>query len=144
MDIFSNEDQERVVQAISVAENMTSGELRLVVERRLEASSALDAAVAYFQQLGMHKTTLKNGVLIYLALDDHAFAIIGDTGINEKVPENFWEATKEEMASFFRRGEIVEGLIAGIHHAGEQLQHFYPKRPDDVNELPNDIYFGNR
>jgi len=142
MDIFSADEQDRIVQAIGVAENRTSGEIRLVVEASSGERTAWEAALAYFQKLDMHKTVLRNGVLIYLAVDDHAFAIIGDKGIDEKVSEDFWEATKEEMAVFFRKGEIVPGLIAGIHHAGDQLRHFFPKRADDVNELPNEIYFG--
>ncbi|WDF68567.1 TPM domain-containing protein [Sphingobacterium oryzagri] len=142
-EIFSTEQQERIVQAITVAESMTSGEIRLVVDRKLSADSALDAAVAYFRKLNMHKTALKNGVLIYLATEDHAFAIIGDEGINVRVAADFWDDTKEQMVSFFRTGDVVEGLITGIHHAGEQLKHYFPRRADDVNELPDEIHFGN-
>src|SRR5690606_15401805 len=107
MDILSTQDQERVVHAISVAESKTSGEIRLVVERSLEEPSAWDAAVKFFKKLEMSNTSLKNGVLIYLAVDDHAFAIIGDSGIDHRVPEDFWETTKEKMVSFFVKGELV-------------------------------------
>lgn len=142
MDIFSTEDQDRIVQAISVAEGRTSGEIRLVIYKKLKEASAMDAAVSYFQKLEMHKTALNNGVLIYMAVDDHQFAIIGDRGIDTKVEDNFWDETKEVMVSFFRRDDIVQGLIEGIHHVGEQLQKYFPRNPDDVNELPDDIYFG--
>jgi len=90
----------------------------------------------------MHQTALRNGVLIYLATDDHQFAIIGDAGIDQKVPEDFWESTKDMMLDSFRKGDYVSGLIAGIEKAGEQLGRYFPRRSDDVNELPNDIYFG--
>ena len=91
----------------------------------------------------MDKTALRNGVLIYIATDDHQFAIIGDSGINKKVAAGFWEETKEIMLAHFKRGDLVRGLIEGINHAGEQLQHFFPRQDDDVNELPNDIAFGD-
>ena len=91
----------------------------------------------------MQKTAQANGVLIYMALDDHEFAIIGYRGINTKVVANFWADTKELMVSFFRQGDLVQGLIAGIHDIGEQLQAYFPRSEDDVNELPDDIYFGN-
>lgn len=142
MEIFSTTDQDRIVQAISVAEGKTSGEIRLVVDRKIAAESVVEAAVNYFRKLDMHKTRLKNGVLIYLATEDHEFAIIGDHGINRQVEADFWDETKEQMAALFRKGELVEGLVAGIHHAGEQLQRFYPRGLDDVNELPDEIYFG--
>ncbi len=142
MEILNQEEQEQVVQAISLAENQTSGEIRLVVERRVNGDDVYKKATSYFEKLNMHKTNLRNGVLIYLATDDHQFAIIGDTGINQKVPADFWEITKEEMLKFFRNGDFTNGLISGIQLAGEQLSTYFPRKGDDINELPNDIYFG--
>lgn len=142
MEIFNQEEQEKIEHAISLAENLTSGEIRLVVERRVHDKEAIDLAKDYFEKLKMHQTALRNGVLIYLATDDHQFAIIGDAGIDQKVPEDFWESTKDLMLDSFRKGDYVSGLIAGIEKAGEQLGRYFPRRSDDVNELPNDIYFG--
>lgn len=143
MELFTAEEQEQVVQAINTAENRTSGEIRLAVETHCKGE-VLDRAAWYFQQLNMDSTALRNGVLIYMAVDDHQFAIIGDEGINKKVPENFWEETRDVMLQQFQTGNLVEGLIAGITHAGKQLAHFFPRMDDDVNELPNDIVFGGR
>lgn len=143
MDIFSKEEQDRIVQAISVAESKTSGEIRLVIDRKLNKGVALDAAVKYFRDLKMHKTLHKNGVLFYLAVDDHEFALIGDTAINERVDSAFWEQTKLQMFALFKEEKMAEGLIAGITYVGEQLQHYFPRKADDINELPDDIYFGN-
>lgn len=142
MEIFNQEEQEKIEHAISLAENLTSGEIRLVVERRVHDKEAIDLAKDYFEKLKMHQTALRNGVLIYLATDDHQFAIIGDAGIDSKVPGDFWESTKDLMLGSFRKGDYVSGLIAGIEKAGEQLGRYFPRRSDDVNELPNDIYFG--
>jgi len=142
MEIFNQEEQEQVVHAISLAENRTSGEIRLVVERRVHDMDAIDQAKYYFEKLKMHETTQRNGVLIYLATDDHQFAIIGDTGINNKVPEDFWESTKELMLGYCKKGDFAAGLIEAIQKAGDQLATYFPRRADDVNELPNDIYFG--
>lgn len=142
MEIFTTDDQDRIVQAISVAESKTSGEIRLVIDKKLAWPSAIDAAIAYFQKLEMHKTVLKNGVLIYLSTDDHQLAIIGDRGIHTKVGNDFWDDTKEQMIAYFKKGEMAQGLIVGIQHIGEQLNTFFPRRDDDINELPDDIYFG--
>ncbi len=142
MALLSSEDQEKVVHAISVAENLTSGEIRVVVENSVGQEDVLDKAVNYFGELEMHNTALRNGVLIYLAIADHQFAIIGDIGIDRKVEKDFWECTKNEMVSFFKMGDFAGGLVAGIKNAGIQLQQYFPREEDDVNELPNDIYFG--
>lgn len=143
MELFTAEEQEKIVQAINNAENHTSGEIRLAVEAHCKGE-VLDRAAWYFHRLSMDSTALRNGVLIYMAVADHEFAIIGDEGINKKVPENFWEETKDIMLQQFRGGHLVAGLIAGINHAGGQLTHFFPWMDDDINELPNDIVFGNR
>lgn len=143
MELFTADEQEKIVQAINVAENRTSGEIRLAVEAHCKGD-VLERAAWYFGRLSMDSTILRNGVLIYMAVDDHQFAIIGDEGINRKVPENFWEETKDVMLQQFRTGRLVDGLIAGIDHAGAQLAHFFPRMDDAINELPNDIVFGNR
>ncbi|SFC02832.1 TLP18.3, Psb32 and MOLO-1 founding protein of phosphatase [Parapedobacter composti] len=142
MEQFTEEQQERIVLAIQAAEARTSGEIRLVVELRCKGEP-LDRAAEYFRQLGMDQTAQHNGVLIYIATEDHQFAIIGDQGINARVPGDFWEETKELMVQHFKRGDLVQGLIEGINHAGEQLHQLFPREADDVNELPNDIVFGN-
>jgi len=125
-----------------LAENKTSGEIRVVVENIVGDVEPIAKARQYFEELEMHKTVLRSGVLIYLAVADHRFAIIGDVGIDQRVQHRFWESTTEKMVSFFRNGDYVNGLIEGIHEAGNQLQHFFPRKEDDINELPNDIYFG--
>lgn len=142
MAVLSAEEQEKIVHAISLAENKTSGEIRVVVENTVGDVDPITKAKEYFEELEMHKTTLRNGVLIYLAVADHQFAIIGDAGIDQYVQHEFWESTKEKMVSFFRNGDYVNGLIEGIHEAGDQLQQFFPRKEDDINELSNDIYFG--
>ena len=142
MEQFTEEQQEKIIHAIQVAEGYTSGEIRLAVEPRCKGEP-MDRAAVYFHRLGMDKTALRNGVLIYIAVDDHQFAIIGDTGIHKKVAAGFWGETKELMLRYFKEDDLVQGLIEGIKHAGEQLQHFFPRQDDDVNELPNDIAFGD-
>lgn len=142
MEQLTEEQQEKIIHAIQVAEAHTSGEIRLAVEPNCPGEP-LDRAAVYFHRLGMHQTAQHNGVLIYIATEDHQFAIIGDRGINARVPADFWEETKERMVQHFRRGDLVQGLIEGVIHAGEQLHRFFPRQDDDVNELPNDIAFGN-
>lgn len=128
------------MHAINMAENRTSGEIRVCIEKKCP-HEAIAQAVRRFSELDMHKTALKNGVLIYLAIEDHKFAIIGDEGINKKVPENFWEETKNIMADLFKKEQFAEGLIAGIHRAGKQLKTFFPRSDDDINELPNEVVY---
>jgi uncharacterized membrane protein len=138
---FSAADQAAITRAISEAELNTSGEIRVHVENSF-AGDVLDQASFIFKKLGMHNTDLRNGVLIYLALKNRQFAIIGDAGINHKVPEGFWDSIKDEMTGFFREGKFTEGLIAGITRSGEKLKEHFPYQRDDQNELSNEMSFG--
>lgn len=137
-EIFNTSEQHEISHAISLAENHTSGEIRVCVERLCEGDP-FDRAKYYFEKLEMDKTPLKNGVLFYVAVDAHKFAVIGDKGIDLKVPEDFWEETKNIMKSHFSNHQIVEGLLQGIDMAGKQLKHYFPVADDDINELPNEV-----
>lgn len=138
---FSKEQKEQIVSAIKDAEKETSGEVRLHIETRCKGD-ALERAVKMFEKLKMHQTQLRNGTLIYLAVTDHKFAIFGDEGINEVVPDNFWEDVKEEMSGYFRKEEFAAGISEGIRRVGEKLKEFFPYQDDDINELSDDISIG--
>lgn len=140
---FSESEKKQIVEAIKEAELNTSGEIRLHVEGSCKAD-VLDRAVYIFEKLGMHKTGLRNGVLFYLAVADHKFAILGDAGINARVPENFWDEIKETVIAGFKEGKYADGLSKGIKMAGEELKVEFPYASDDENELSNEISFGEK
>jgi uncharacterized membrane protein len=135
---FSKEDEKKVVAAIKAAENLTSGEIRVHLEAHTDEPN-LEHAKKIFLEAGMTNTDLRNGVLFYLAVQDHQFSVVGDKGINEKVPKGFWDDIRNQMLSFFKVGDFVEGLIEGITMAGKALKEYFPKQNDDKNELPDQI-----
>ena len=139
---LSKEDQELVVKAIGEAEKNTSGEIRLHIEDKCK-EDLMDHAAFVFEKLEMHQTELRNGVLFYVSIQPHGFAILGDTGINQKVADNFWDEIKEHVISNFKEGNYAKGLSDGIIMSGEQLKKHFPFQTDDVNELSDDISFGN-
>ncbi len=140
MPVFTEEEQLRIRKAIQEAENRSSGEIRVCIEKKC-SEDVLNRAAKYFYQLNMHKTKLRHGILIYVATVDRKFAIIGDAGINSVVPANFWDSTKEDMLQHFKYGDIIEGIVTGLKIAGEQLQKYFPPTQDNINELPDDIAF---
>lgn len=138
---FTAEQQKKVVEAIVAAEKLTSGELKIFIEENCP-EDVIERAWAVFDELEMHQTSLRNGVLFYLAHEDHKFAVIGDQGIHEKVNADFWETTKDHLRTHFVNGAFVEGFVQGILEAGEQLQKYFPNDGNTDNELPNEIVFG--
>ncbi len=139
---FSKEERDDIVMAIKSAELDTSGEIRVHIEGKCKGD-AKDQAALLFEKLAMHKTDQRNGVLFYLALKNRKFAILGDVGINQVVPENFWDGIRDRMLDHFRENRFSDGLIEGITQAGKQLKKHFPYQKDDENELPDDISFGN-
>jgi uncharacterized membrane protein len=141
--LFTSEDKKAIVAAIQSAEVSTSGEIQVHIESRCKGD-VLDRAVVVFDKLKMYQTQDRNGVLFYLAVVDKKFAILGDSGINEVVPNHFWEDIKEQMTIRFKAGEFTQGLIEGIKEAGTQLGEHFPHQGDsDINELPDEISFGS-
>lgn len=132
------EDEQEVVAAINQAELKTSGEIRVHIEGHSDLDH-FNRAVAVFHELKMNATAKRNGVLIYVAVQDKSFVIYGDQGINELVENDFWDSTKDTIQLHFREGNFKEGLIAGILKSGEVLKHHFPWEEDDVDELSNDI-----
>ena len=140
-EFLGKENEILITKAIEGAENQTSGEIRVHVES-LCKEDVLDRAAWLFKKLKMHETKERNGVLIYLSVNDRKFAIIGDSGINKVVPEGFWDEIKEMMISHFSKGEFALGLINGIEKTGEQLKQYFPWQENDVNELSDEISYG--
>lgn len=141
-DRFTKDELGIILQAVREAEKNTSGEIRVHIDSHCEKTNVLDRASEVFAKLKMHKTALRNGVLIYVALDDHKLAVIGDGGINGKVPAGFWDETIQLMSGYFKDGRFVEGIAAGVEKAGNQLKAYFPYQKDDTNELSDDISFG--
>jgi len=138
---LSKEDQELIVSAIQSAELATSGEIRVHIEPKVSMDPIKRAQEVFFS-LGMEKTDQKNGVLIYLAMEDRKLAIVGDEGIHQKVGSSFWEEEKELMKSHFIKEEFAIGLSSAIEKVGEKLKAHFPYQSNDVNELSNEISFG--
>lgn len=138
---FTEEEKKQITDAIKTAELNTSGEIRVHIESNC-TEDELDRAAFWFAQLNMHKTEQRNGVLFYMAIDDHKLAILGDIGINAKVEDGFWNSTRDHMLGFFKEGKYAMGLSTGIIEAGMQLKQHFPYLANDVNELDDEISFG--
>lgn len=140
--ILNREEDQRVVEAIRQAERNTSGEIKVHIENRCKGNVE-QRSLFIFDKLKLNETQLRNGVLIYLAIKDHKFAILGDKGINDVVEDGFWNDVKDLMLNQFKEGHFAEGLEQGIMRCGEKLKAYFPYQSDDINEIPDDISYEN-
>ncbi len=137
-EFLTQEEEQKIIEAIRVAEKETSGEIRVHIEND-STKHCLEHAKEVFHLLHMDETAEKNGILFYVAVHTHQFAIIGDSGIDEKVPDNFWNDVKDTVTGEFSKGNKADGLILGILEAGQKLQQYFPYNKEDKNELSDDI-----
>ena len=138
-EFLTEQEEEEVVAAIQKAEKKTSGEIRVHIEKSSKGD-IWKRAMEVFHLLKMDNTKQDNGVLIYVAIDDRNFVIYGDKGINDVVPPDFWETTKDEIVAEFKKGNFKQGLINGINRAGHELQDHFPwDEGTDENQLSDKI-----
>jgi uncharacterized membrane protein len=132
-------DQKKVVDAIKAAELRTSGEIRVHIQPKATGGEIRDVAERTFERLGMTKTARRNGVLLFIACEEQRFVILGDEGIDDKVPPGFWDTIAAKLTIRFKNGDFTEGIVEAILAAGEHLSAYFPRSADDVNELPDEI-----
>jgi uncharacterized membrane protein len=131
-------DQERVIGAITAAEAKTSGEIGVVVSLQA-VDDAMVAARAEFVRLGMTATRQRNAVLIFIAPRSQQFAVVGDEGVHRCCGDGFWSDVAGAMAEHFRAGDYTTGLVEAIARTGTLLAEHFPRRGDDINELPDTV-----
>lgn len=135
---FTAEEEEKILSAIRESEAKTSGEIRVHLAGHCR-KSAYEDAVKVFEKLGMTGTTERNGILVFLALKDHQFAVIGDIGIHDKVPQDFWEKMRDAIQDDFQKGDFAKGLMEAIQVCGTELARYFPRKTDDRNELSDEL-----
>lgn len=140
--LLNNDEDRRVVEAIRQAELNTSGEIKVHIENYCRGDVE-KRSLFIFNRLKMNETQQHNGVLIYLAIHNHKFAILGDEGINKVVEDGFWNDVKDLMLGHFKEGRFADGLEQGIQRCGEKLKTYFPYQSDDVNEIPDEISYEN-
>ena len=137
-EFLSRLSNDQIVAAIRQAESKTSGEIRVFISRK-EIEDPVAAAQAHFVELGMEKTRDRNGVLIFVAPRVHKFALIGDISVHTRCGEEFWRQLAAEMSGHFKGSDFTQGIIHAVKKAGELLAQHFPRRPDDVNELSDEV-----
>jgi uncharacterized membrane protein len=131
-------DLEAIRRAIADAESGTSGEIRVHLERICFGDPVARAAEV-FERIGMHRTALRHGVLLYLAVVDHRLAVVGDQAIHDRVGQAYWQRLAASIAARLRAAPPADAIVEGVGEIGRTLARHFPRRPDDRNELSDEV-----
>ena len=122
-----------LVRVFPVMKRMLAGED--LMERRVSSR----AAVAFIDE-EVFNTRDRTGILIFVSITEHRVLVMGDSGINAKVGDHAWEDITQTIVRGIREGKAADGLIKAVEECGHLLErHGVAIRPDDRNELPDDI-----
>lgn len=138
---YTEQEQFTIVNTIKAWERETSGEIKVHVENKCKGNP-LGKAQIWFDKLKLNETRLKNGVLIYLAVKDQRFAVIGDSGIDDKVDKGFWNTVAFILQEHFKDELYVVGVKEAIKLVGQELKANFPEVENDKNEISDNISFG--
>jgi uncharacterized membrane protein len=131
-------DKDRIKRAIQRAERRTSGEICVSLSPPFWGD-VWKAAERAFERLGMTATRDRNAVLFFVVPSRHRLVVLGDTGINERVDEDFWLRIVRALTERFHRHDFTDGIVAGIEEVGRELARHFPRRESDINELPDEV-----
>lgn len=139
-ELLTEKEEQQIVAAINEAEQKTAGEIRVHIEEECN-ENALEHAARIFHDLGMDATKQQNGVLIYVAYEDHKAAVYAGKGINEQVQEGYWNDVLDILLTHFKKDEFAKGIQESISEVAGKLAELYPYRHDDIDELTNEISY---
>jgi len=112
---------------------------RLLIPKSTAAEAVDRRALETFAARGLYKTRDRTGMLILISELEHRVVILGDTGIHERVGSAGWQAHVDHLTAAIRRGDAVTGLLEVIERLGKLHAEHVPARPDNFNELPNEV-----
>ncbi len=111
------------------------------VSRRRVIAAVRERAIRAFYEKGLYRTREETGILIFISLLERTVWILGDRGIDQRIPPETWQGLAGDLSSGIRAGQAAPALCAVIDRCGELLQCHFPRRSDDVNELSDNVLY---
>ena len=137
------DDLNKIKEEIAQVEKYTCGEIRLSLREKRSLWEKLyqphELAVKDFEKLGIANTRDNTGILIFLLFEERYFDVLADEGIYEKIPDEVWNKLEAKLKDEFANGYFFKGIMHIIERVGEVLAKEFPRKADDVNELPDEV-----
>jgi uncharacterized membrane protein len=139
---FTAADLDAITAAIRDEETRSAGEIRVHISHRLPLlTDARQEAIRIFGLLGMDKTKDATGVLLFVTLQEKRFEIVADHGIDSHAQPGIWKSIADEITGNISNSGLTAGICHGVHRIGQVLAQHALRKPDDQDELSNEISF---
>ncbi len=138
--LLNSTEETEIINAIKEAEKNTSGEIRVHITYK-ENTSSFNYAKEVFNQFKLYKTEQRNAVLILISAKERTFTILGDTGIDKVVKQEFWDSVKNNVIEKFKLGNYFDGILFSVNVVGHKLKEYFPWDNNDKNEIPDEIFY---
>jgi len=112
---------------------------RLIVPTRIMKQKVKDRAVRYFMESGVHATRDRTGILIFISILEQRVELLADSGISTKIDEDRWQEIVEGIIRGIKNKNFTNSLIEAVASCGSILETYFPVKPDDKDELKNEI-----
>lgn len=128
-----------------LAARWSAGLRRFLVGDAVLDLRARQRAQAAFLDEEVFATRDRTGILIFVALFERRVVVMGDAGINRAVPDDAWTNVVADLVDGIRANRPAEALEAAVVECGRLLtEHRLEIRPDDIDELPNELRMRDR
>ncbi len=112
---------------------------RLVTTAKGRRVGLHQAACAAFVDLGIGRTRGRNGILVFASMLERTVEVVPDVGIDAKVLGEPWVKARAELETSLRPKPDLARFLSALRALGPALAPTMPHRPDDVNELPDEV-----
>jgi uncharacterized membrane protein len=135
---FEEQFSIQVEKAIEEAELLTSAEFKLHIEEACN-EDLLDRAAFVFSELELHKTQMRNAVLLYVSVNDRKVSILADAGAKAQLSEEILSQCLSTLITDFKSNNYAEGIRSCFLAIANALKSSFPYQENDINEISNKV-----
>ena len=130
-----------VIMIVGFLLGVISPKIRLsLVPEDIVDKAVITKARDIFLQEEVFNTIDRTGILIYISELEHEVVVLGDSGINSKIPGDTWTVVVDSVLSGIKSGKAADGLVEATKQCKALLlEHGFVARKDNTNELSNDL-----
>jgi putative membrane protein len=92
-----------------------------------------------FLTLGLHNTSNRGAIMIFVSVAERYVEILADQGVSEKVAEDVWVDIVSEFVGYIKQDDFTSGYVETIKRCGDIMATHFPPGTGKENELTNQL-----